>query len=91
MKAESDLRTRRGRGDPVDSGDVKRHRDGVFRLLAILDLGVSLSLPEAVRREMALFLEEVVGDVPAELKRLGLGDMTPVQALDTLRASVQLA
>lgn len=90
-KAWNDLRARRESGEPVDRQDVKKHRNDIFRLLALLDPGASLASPDAVRREMALFLAEVVGDPPAELKRLGLGDMTLARALEALRVTFQLA
>ena len=56
-RAWIDLTERRDAGEKVGSGDIKKHRNDVFRLAATLPDAVGPRLPDSIRSELARFLE----------------------------------
>ena len=74
-KAWLDLRRRAAEGQRIDSNDIKKHRNDVFRLYAVVDPEFS-TLPGAkIRSDLREFLSEVASD-PPDLKSLGLPNAT---------------
>jgi hypothetical protein len=61
-RAFLDLSRRKAAGEKVDGGDVKKHRNDVFRLLQLLPAERALDLPETIRADMRDFIEAVSGD-----------------------------
>ena len=57
-KAWLDLNERSGRGEHVDSRDLKKHRNDIIRMTAELVLE-RCDLPEEVRTDMATFIESM--------------------------------
>jgi hypothetical protein len=58
-------------GAPVDSGDVKKHRNDVFRLLQLLAADAAIDLPETIADDMLAVLAAVTADdtfKPADIK-----------------------
>ncbi|MBR4900487.1 MAG: hypothetical protein IKZ46_06060 [Victivallales bacterium] len=58
-KAWMDLSDRKERGEHVDSKDVKKHRNDVLRLSAMISPDMQMKLPEVVMNEMAVFLHRL--------------------------------
>jgi len=56
-KAWLDLSGRKNQGEGVDSTDIKKHRNDVFRLAHILPVGESISIPGSVWDDLHRFLE----------------------------------
>ena len=70
-KAFLDLATRKESGEPIDTRDIKKHRNDILRLAQVLDPATTLQLPDTVQRDMAAFLGRLANeDVP--LKNLGI-------------------
>lgn len=70
-RAFLDLSQRKAGGERVDGGDVKKHRNDVFRLLQLLPGEGALDLPEPIRTDMRTFVDAVAADEtfkPADLK-----------------------
>ena len=70
-RAYLDLSERKAAGERVDGGDVKKHRNDVFRLLQLLAADGAIDLPETITRDMRAFLAAVTADVafkPADIK-----------------------
>jgi hypothetical protein len=61
-RAFLDLSRRKAAGEKVDGGDVKKHRNDVFRLLQLLPAERAIDLPETIRGDMRDFIEAVSGD-----------------------------
>lgn len=70
-KAWLDLSDRKERGEHVDSRDVKKHRNDILRLSAMLSPNIHISLPDAVAEEMRVFLLRL-GIVRNDLQQLGI-------------------
>ena len=70
-RAYLDLSARKAAGDKVDGGDVRKHRNDVFRLLQLLPADGAFELPKTIATDMRAFLAAVGGDdtfKPADLK-----------------------
>jgi hypothetical protein len=74
-RAYLDLSQRKADGEKVDTGDIKKHRNDVFRLLQLLPGDGALALPGAIHADMRAFLDSVAADEtfkPADIKvRMG--------------------
>lgn len=88
-RAYLDLAARKAQGEAIDSGDVKKHRNDVFRLLQLLPEGNVQPLPDAIRADMTAFVDAVAGDKafkPSDFKV----KMAPDQAVARLVAAYGL-
>lgn len=88
-RAWLDLRSRRAGGDPIDSKDIRKHRNDVFRLYAIVDPEFRRALPGVLGTDMRRFVHEV-RDETLDLKAFGLGDAPVESVLDSLRAMYEI-
>jgi hypothetical protein len=77
MKARAwlDLTARKDTGEHVDSKDVKKHRNDVFRLFAIVDPDFDGAVPEQVKTDLGSFLERMPEE-NIDLKAIGLRGQT---------------
>ena len=85
-KACLDLSERKAKGEPVDSADIKKHKNDIARLTAILTGQETVQLPQTVRAEMERFIvqyEENPVD-PKNLKLQGVSKESVLQILKTL-------
>ncbi len=60
-KAWMDLDERKMRGEHIDSKDVSKHRNDVFRLVDVMYDDQAMELPESIRAEMRTFAERMAG------------------------------
>lgn len=84
MKAFLDLRQKKADGLHVNARDLKRHRNDVFRLFAIVDPTQRITLPEKVQEEMGKFLK-IVTEQPVKLRDLGLDGFALEEVLDGIQ------
>lgn len=71
-RAYLDLSQRKAAGETVDGGDVKKHRNDVFRLLQLLPGDVTIELPDTIAADMRAFLAVVDGDETFKPSDIGL-------------------
>lgn len=83
-KAWLDLSQRKADGEQVDSKDIRKHKNDVFRLSAIIDPEFSAEIPRRVTTDLAAFFGQMeTEDIP--LKNLGLRGQTRDSVLAELR------
>lgn len=70
-RAYLDLLKRKKRGDRVDSRDIKKHKNDVFRLFSLVIPWTRLELNKGIKRDMSEFIENVIAD-NLDLKTLGI-------------------
>ena len=70
-KAWMDLSDRKARGEHVDSKDVKKHRNDVLRLTAMISPDLHMELPSTVMNEMTEFLHRLT-IARNDLEQLGI-------------------
>lgn len=71
IKAWLDMKARREAGEQVDSKNIKKHKNDVFRLLANITPSSRVELAEEVQNDVNQFIELIAEDKP-DLKNLGL-------------------
>ena len=89
-KAWLDLTARKVAGEHVNERDLKKHKNDVFRLFAIVDPEVRISLQPTVAKEMSLFLSAMEQN-PVNLRDLGIEGITVPEILSALRNMFQLS
>ena len=89
-KAWLDMVERRENGARVDSGDIRKHRNDVFRLFQIVPREITLNFPDAVFRDLSSFVEAMIVEDSINLKALGIRNATLEEVLDQIRAIYRL-
>lgn len=91
-RAWLDMMRRKEDGDPVDSRDIKKHRNDVLRLYQLLVPGRSFELPERVREDLAHFLRRVTPELDMQiLKQLGIAGVGATEILQAIRQAYGIA
>jgi hypothetical protein len=75
-KAFLDLTNKKKAGRQIDSGDVKKHKNDVFRLWVLLTQESRISLPIPVQTDLREFVAQMRAE-PTDLKSLGLSASFP--------------
>ena len=83
MKAWLDLTQKKNSGQHVNERDLKKHKNDVFRLFAIVDPTVRIHLPESVANEVRQFISLISRDT--NLHDMKIDNYTAAEVLDTLR------
>ena len=85
-KAWMDLSERKEAGEQVDTKNIKKHKNDVFRLTELLDQNQQpLSfLPDTVKRDMREFIERMKSE-DVDLKQLGIRNKTKQMILEQLK------
>lgn len=89
VRAYLDFVQRRNAGGKVDSKDLKKHKNDVFRLYRILSPETRVALPGSVAGDLTQFFDAVAAD-PPDLKNLGLKNTTIGEILENLKMIYQL-
>ena len=58
-KAWLDLTERKSQGHPIQSGDIRKHKNDVLRLSMLLTANIVITLPYGIETDMRKFLTEV--------------------------------
>ncbi len=82
-KAWLDLTARAATGQRIDRKDIRKHRNDVFRLYAIVDPDYRPQPSASLRSDMTLFIERMRGE-DVDLKAMGLGGASLATVLDAL-------
>ncbi|MEQ1929609.1 MAG: hypothetical protein ABL957_03630 [Parvularculaceae bacterium] len=88
-KAFLDLTARKGAGEMIDSGDIKKHRNDVFRLLQLLPGDASIDVPTPLRSDLNAFVEAVGNDVSLDPKSFDV-PLTREDAVSLIRSAYRL-
>lgn len=83
-KAWLELSAKRDRGEPVDSGDILKHKRDIFRLSQIMDPDVRIVAPASILRDLERFLESMHVE-GVDLKALGISWTNQKQAFQSIR------
>ncbi len=87
LKAQAwlDLTARKQAGETVDSRDIKKHKNDVFRLFQILDPEPVRDVPVAIKTDLKKFITGMESG-QVDLKSLGLGSRNKEDILSNLRS-----
>jgi hypothetical protein len=70
MHAWLDLTEKKLKGAHVDSDDIKKHKNDVFKLFFALPAGLVVQIPTEIRNDVSQFLEKIQSE-PWDVKNLG--------------------
>ena len=86
-RAWLDLTQRKEAGEKnIDTRDIKKHRNDVLRLYQILSPVIKIDAPEAILRDLNIFLRQIEPELNQELlKSLGVRGMTVADVIQTIR------
>lgn len=88
MKAWLDLQEKKTNGEHVNSRDIKKHRQDIFRLFPLIQSDTVISVPQDVYNDIQLFLSEME-IIPFEPKAIDL-TYSKKEVLDTYRQIYQI-
>jgi len=83
-KAWLDMTERRAAGQRIDERDIRKHKNDVARLVALLTGSEVLALPESVHGDMKQFIEEFEKE-PPDMKSLGITGVNGTDISDMLK------
>lgn len=82
-KAWLDLRERKSKGEQVDSKNIKKHKNDVFRIAQLITAATKESLSDEIAKDMRNFLLEME-DEKIDLKSIGVKGITKEKIIDSL-------
>ena len=80
MKAWLDLNDRSKSGEHVDSRNIRKHKNDVFRLIGYITEDEHVNVPEEIKHDVQAFCEAMQQET-VDMKQLGVRDMTKEEAL----------
>ncbi|HQN74008.1 MAG TPA: hypothetical protein PLB16_11380 [bacterium] len=83
-KAFLDLSERREKGESIDSRDISKHRNDIFRLTMIADPEFKADIPEKISDDMNIFIEKMNLET-VDLKTLGIKGISKELLLKQLK------
>jgi hypothetical protein len=83
-RAWLDLRKREQSGEKIDSRDIKKHKNDVFRLYRVIDPEHLSQVPKVIREDMESFLNAMKAE-KTDLGALGIKDQSLESVLNELR------
>ena len=84
-KAWMDLTDRKAAGEHVDSKNIKKHKNDVFRLTELIDPTVKTAAPQGVYADIQEFVQRMKNE-NVDIKQLGLVGRTKEKILEELKA-----
>jgi hypothetical protein len=88
-KAWLDLNHRKQQGDNIDSRNIRKHKNDVFRLYQIAEPGNRVSLPSSIAKDLQLFFS-LISDEAIDLGSLGLESTTLESIITELKKMYRL-
>ena len=88
--AYMDLKERKERGEKIDSKNIKKHKNDIYRLFAVLDRSKPCSLPSSVQVDLAAAFNALSVD-SAQLPALGLRSISLPELLTALAEFYELS
>ena len=83
-KAWLDLSERKARGEAVDSRDIKKHKNDIFRLSMLINLNIRIQTPSDILEDLTDFISQMENE-EVNLKQIGVPDKTKEQVLREIR------
>ena len=83
-KAWMDLTDRKAAGEYVDSKNIKKHKNDVFRLTELIDPTSKVMAPQGVYEDIQNFVQRMQTD-RVDIKQLGLAGRTKEQILEEVK------
>ena len=83
-KAWMDLTDRKAAGEHVDSKNIRKHKNDVFRLTELIDPAAKITAPNGVYADIQEFVQRMQNE-SVDIKQLGLAGRTKDQILEEVK------
>lgn len=83
IKAYLDLKERKENGEKVDSRDIKKHKNDIFRILSIIVPDSEVKIEGSIKSDVLDFLSIIESDKP-DLRNLGLRNISFSDAIEII-------
>ncbi len=92
-KAYLEITARIAEGSTEDSKQLRKHKNDVFRLAAMLTSNDTFELPENIRTDFKEFTKSISNELPSNaiFKEAGLGNLKPEKVFKQILKSFQLS
>ncbi len=87
-KAFLDMRFLKHQGVKVDERDIRKHKNDVIRLTALLSEGRSIPLPESVKKDMRTFVS-ILREEPPDIKAIAKTMRIPLPDVETILTQIK--
>lgn len=84
MKAWVDLLERKENGEQIDSRDVNKHKNDIFRLLVNISPSSKVGVSYPIKEDIIKFLDKISGE-KIDLKNLGIRTVSFDELLDRIK------
>jgi len=84
-RAWLDLKERKEAGEKIDSKEVKKHKNDIFRIFQILSPGSRVQLPNSISEDMQRFVSGILEEPDIQLKPFGLEGLRIIDVVNTLQ------
>ncbi len=84
IRAWLDLSERKEQGDYIDSRDVKKHKNDIFRLLMFISPEKRIDVNKEIITDVELFIEKI-SDEKIDLKNIGIRSISLEELLERVR------
>jgi hypothetical protein len=84
-RAWLDLNKRKAKGENVDTKNIKKHKNDVFRLFQVISPELRVELSQSIADDMIRFFEGLAEEPDLPLKNFGLEGLGVIDVIDTLR------
>ena len=88
-RAWLDLNQRKQQGETIDSKNIRKHKNDVFRLYQIAETNKRVSVPANIAKDLQLFFRSMPAE-EIDLKSLGLGSTTIESIIAELKRMYEL-
>lgn len=89
MKAWLDLSERKENGEPIDSKNIKKHKNDIFRLIASIDRNSRLPISGHVRQDAEIFMAKAKTE-PIDIRNLDIKNVTYDEILNAIAVCYEL-
>jgi len=83
IKAWLDMKKRKEAGENIDTKDIKKHKNDIFRLLANVSPTSRIESTNDIQNDVVQFIEQIKEDKP-DLKNLGIRNTSLDEMLEIL-------
>ena len=83
IKAWLDMKERKEAGESVDTNNIRKHKNDVFRLLANVSPTSRIESSRDIQNDVMQFIEQIKEDIP-DLKNLGIRGTSLDEMLEIL-------
>lgn len=90
-KAWLDLSARKARGEPIDSRNIKKHRNDVLRLSNLLTPTQAVAIPDVIKADLHSFLVALENEANINLRDFDIRNRSLAELVQTLRDIYGLA